>query len=246
MEPLLEVHDVWKSFHTFTRVGVKEFLLKGRTRNHSHYSREWALGAINFNVKRGKALGVVGHNGAGKSTLLGLLLGTMLPDRGHVQVRGKIAGLLDLGAGFHPELSGRENVFLYGSILGMRLADIRRKLSQIVEFSELQDAVDEPIRTYSAGMIARLGFSTIIHAESDVLLVDEVLAVGDAGFQRKCFDFIVNYRQSNRSLVIASHDLGSVEAICDEAICLEKGRIYSSGEVKKVLHEYRDLANVLS
>lgn len=241
MASALEVRDVWKSFHTFTRVGVKEFLLKRRVRREGHFARKWALNGVSFSVKRGEALGVLGHNGAGKSTLLGLLLGTMLPDKGSITAHGRIGGLLDLGAGFHPELTGRENVFLYGSILGMRIDETRARLAEIIEFSELEDAIDEPVRTYSSGMVARLGFSTIVHVPMEILLVDEVLAVGDAGFQRKCLDLIHGFRRSNRSLVIVSHDVGAVEAVCDEAICLDKGHIRTAGEVRGVLSEYQAL-----
>jgi ABC-type polysaccharide/polyol phosphate transport system ATPase subunit len=239
MSLTLEVEDVWKSFRPFHKVGIKEFIIKPAMRRQGRFSREWALSGINFNVARGEAFGVMGHNGAGKSTLLGLLLGTMRPDRGRIKVHGRVAGLLDLGAGFHPELSGRDNIYLYGSILGMRLEEIRRSMTSIIDFSELDEAIDEPLRTYSAGMIARLGFATITHADSEVMLVDEVLAVGDAGFQRKCSDFIDRYRRSNRSLVIVSHDAGLVQSMCDEAICLGGGEIVCAGSSASVVAEYQ-------
>ena len=240
-EPVLEVAGVWKSFQTHTRIGVKELLLKGRTRRPGRFSRHWALKDVSFALKGGQAFGVVGHNGAGKSTLLDLLLGTMRPDKGLIALRGKVGGLLDLGAGFHPELNGRENIMLYGAILGMPLAEIRGKLPSIVEFSELNDAIEEPIRTYSAGMVARLGFSTIIHARSDVLLVDEVMAVGDARFQQKCIQFIHEFRKNNGALVIVSHERAVLEAMCDEAMCLHLGEVRAIGPTAAVLDEYSRL-----
>jgi ABC-type polysaccharide/polyol phosphate transport system ATPase subunit len=239
----MEVAGVWKSFQTHTRIGVKELLLKGRAKRPGRFSRHWALKDVSFVVKRGQAFGIVGHNGAGKSTLLDLLLGTMKPDRGSISAHGKVGGLLDLGAGFHPELNGRENILLYGSILGMPLAEIRAKLPRIVEFSELRDAIEEPIRTYSAGMVARLGFSTIIHARSDVLLVDEVLAVGDARFQQKCIEFIHEFRRKNGALVIVSHERAVLEAMCDEAMCLHLGEMRALGPTTEVLEEYNRLLN---
>lgn len=236
---MLEVEDVWKSFRPHYKVGIKEFIVKPSVRRQGRFARTWALSAISFSVGRGEAFGVMGHNGAGKSTLLGLLLGTMHPDRGQIKAHGRVAGLLDLGAGFHPELSGRDNVYLYGSILGMRLEQIKRSMSSVIDFSELDEAIDEPLRTYSAGMIARLGFATIIHADSEIMLVDEVLAVGDAGFQRKCCEFIERYRRSNRSLVIVSHDAGLVQSMCNEAICLGGGAIVRAGPSADVVAEYQ-------
>lgn len=244
MSNAMEVSGVWKSFQTHTRIGVKELLLKPRLRHAGRFSRHWALKDISFTVKRGQAFGIVGHNGAGKSTLLDLLLGTTRPDKGTIALHGAVSGLLDLGAGFHPELNGRENVMLYGSILGMSLAEIKRKLPSIVEFSELRDAIEEPIRTYSAGMVARLGFSTIIHAHSDVLLVDEVLAVGDARFQQKCIAYIHEFRRNNGSLVIVSHEKASLEAMCDEAMCLHMGEMRALGPTATVLEEYDRLLNL--
>lgn len=239
MEPILSVHDVYKSYHRFTRIGIKEFLIKRRSKRAGYFNREWALSNVSFELQRGQAIGIVGHNGAGKSTLLGLLLGTMLPDSGVIETQSSVGGLLDLGAGFHPELSGLDNVFLYGSILGMSIKEIRERLPAISEFSELQDAIHEPIRTYSSGMVARLGFSTVIHATADVLLVDEVLAVGDAKFQAKCLDFIHGFIKRNGSLIIVSHDIGSVEKLCDEVLWLEKGLVRDRGEPARVLADFR-------
>jgi len=239
--PAVAVTGLWKSFRRHARVGVKEFLLRRAPRKGGKFIREWALQDVSFTVQKGQAFGIVGHNGAGKSTLLNLLLGTILPDRGRITASGRLGGLLDLGAGFHPELTGKENVFLYGSILGMRLGEIRRRFDEILEFSELSDAIDEPIRTYSAGMIARLGFSTVIHAPSDILLVDEILAVGDSRFQKKCVDFIQTFIKRNGSLLVVSHDALTLEAMCSEAICLNMGESHVRGTPGYVLREYARL-----
>ena len=209
MSSVVRCEDVWKRYGRQAR-GIKE-LLVGRSKSvDSRYSREWALQEISFEVKRGSAFGIVGHNGTGKSTLLSLLQGTLLPDKGLIKNDGRVASLLELGAGFHPELTGRENIFLYASILGMTLAEIRKCFDSIVDFSELEGAIDNPIRTYSNGMIARLGFSTIIHVPVDLLLIDEVLAVGDSRFKEKCKQYLYDFKARNGTLVIVSHEIGTL------------------------------------
>jgi len=234
---IVSCQAVWKKYGKQAR-GIKDLLVGRHRTADTRYSREWALQDISFDVLEGASFGIVGHNGTGKSTLLSLLLGTIKPDKGDIQIKGKVASLLELGAGFHPELTGRENIFLYGSILGMRLSEIRQKLRSIIEFSELEQAIDNPIRTYSNGMIARLGFSTIIHTTVDLLLIDEVLAVGDSRFKEKCKQYLLDFKARNGTLIIVSHELETLEEMCDSGMCLDIGKVVHKGNMKDVLDEY--------
>ena len=238
---VIECKGVYKSYCSYGSVGVKGLLLGKKIKRPDSYAREWALENINFSVERGTAFGIVGSNGSGKTTLLSLLLGVISPQRGGVKVHGKIASLLELGAGFHFDLTGRDNVFLYGSILGMRNKEIESKYDSIKEFSELGDALENPLRTYSSGMMARLGFSTIAHFDADVLLIDEVLAVGDAHFQQKCFDYLSAYCNKNGTLVIVSHSMQSIAKLCQYGICLNFGKIFYSGTIDDVIQKYSRL-----
>lgn len=240
MSKIIACSNVWKHYASPAR-GIKELLVGRKHAVDTKYSREWALNNVSFEVPRGSAFGVVGHNGTGKSTLLSLLQGTIKPDRGEVRLEGRVASLLELGAGFHPELSGRENIFLYGSILGMSLAEIRKNFDAIVDFSELEGAIDNPVRTYSNGMAARLGFSTIIHTPVDIILVDEVLAVGDSRFKEKCRSFFSNFKSREGTLVIVSHELETLESMCDIGICLDLGRVVESGNISNVITHYKTL-----
>lgn len=234
----IECKNIYKAYSTYTSLGVKNFLLGKKLKKPHGFLREWALENISFSVQQGTAFGIIGRNGSGKTTLLSLLLGVISAQKGQVKVNGKIASLLELGAGFHPELTGRDNVFLYGSILGMRKKTIEKKYDSIVKFSELGNAVDSPIRTYSSGMIARLGFSTIIHYDADVLLIDEVLAVGDAHFQQKCFDYLIGYCKKGGTLVIVSHSMDSVATLCSHGICLDFGKTFCSGKIEDIIKKY--------
>src|SRR3954464_15218793 len=182
------------------------------------YQEFWALRGVSFTVQRGEALGIIGPNGAGKSTLLKLLSEITAPTSGEIRLHGRLSALIEVGSGFHPELTGRENVFLSGSILGMRRAEIAAKLDQIVDFAGVGDFIDAPVKWYSSGMYVRLGFSIAAHLEPQILIVDEVLAVGDAAFQQKCYDRIGALRTAGRTIVFISHDLWSVEHLCDRAI----------------------------
>jgi ABC-type polysaccharide/polyol phosphate transport system ATPase subunit len=240
MSAVIQCNKVWKRYGKSAR-GIKELLIGRRKITESRYSRDWALQGVDFEVRRGEAFGIIGHNGTGKSTLLSLLLGTMLPDKGEIHMSGRIASLLELGAGFHPELTGRENIFLYGSILGMTLEEIRKNFDAIVAFSELEGAIDNHIRTYSNGMIARLGFSTIIHTPVDVLLIDEVLAVGDSRFKEKCQDFLHDFKERQGTLVIVSHELETLEKMCDTGMCINLGQVVAKGEIAGVIQHYRRL-----
>jgi lipopolysaccharide transport system ATP-binding protein len=198
----------------------------------------WALQEVSFEVPRGGAVGVIGRNGAGKSTLLKLLAGITAPTRGRIVIHGTVAALIEVGSGFHPELTGRENVFLSGAILGMRRQEIAAKLESIVAFAGVGDFIDTPVKWYSSGMYVRLGFAVAAHLEADILLVDEVLAVGDAEFQVKCLQRIQELRDRGVTSVFISHDLTAVERLCDSAILLEAGKIAATGAPAAVVAAY--------
>lgn len=210
---------------------------RGRTRG----TDVWALRDITFSVEPGSAVGLVGRNGSGKTTLLRLLSGIVKPTSGHVAVGGRVGSLLELGAGFHPDLTGRENVYLNGSIHGLRRAAIREKLDEIVAFAGLEDFIDLPVRTYSSGMYMRLGFAIASHIEADVLLLDEVFAVGDEAFQRKCFGKIFEFKQRGGTIVFVSHDASAVERLCDRAVLLSGGLVGFDGPTHEAVVAYRRL-----
>jgi lipopolysaccharide transport system ATP-binding protein len=200
----------------------------------------WALYDISIGAKRGEALGIIGKNGAGKSTILKLLNGILRPDRGTLTVKGRLSSLIEVGAGFHPDLTGRENIFLNGTILGMKRSQIKLRLDEIIAFSELQDFIDTPVKRYSSGMFARLGFSVAAHLEPDVLIVDEVLSVGDYAFQIKCFDKMKSILKGGATVLFVSHNLRAVVELCDRCILLDKGRIIKEDEAGKVVQYYID------
>jgi len=210
---------------------------RGRTRG----TDVWALRDISFSVDPGSAVGLVGRNGSGKTTLLRLLSGIVKPTSGTVAVGGRIGSLLELGAGFHPDLTGRENVYLNGSIHGLKRATIGEKLDEIVAFAGLEDFIDLPVRTYSSGMYMRLGFAIASHIEADVLLLDEVFAVGDEAFQRKCFGKIFEFKQRGGTIVFVSHDASAVERLCDRAVLLSEGLVAFDGPTHEAVVAYRRL-----
>ena len=197
-----------------------------------------ALDDVNFTVNKGLTFGVIGENGSGKSTLLKVISGIAKPTSGRVKVDGKISALIELGAGFHPEISGRENIYINGIMLGLSKKDITEKFDEIVRFAELEDFIDAPVKTYSSGMHMRLGFSIAINVNPDILLIDEVLAVGDASFVPKCLDRIDDFRRRKKTILFVSHDLSTVEKICDHVIWLKNGRIQTMGEPKRVVDAY--------
>ncbi len=198
----------------------------------------WPLRDISFRVNRGDCYGLIGRNGSGKSTLLKLISGILVPTAGQITTRGRIASLLELGAGFHPELTGRENIFLNGSVYGLSRSQIRTRLDQIIDFAELGDFIDVPIKHYSSGMYVRLGFAIAIHVEPDLLLVDEVLAVGDAEFQTKCLDSIQKFRNQGGTLLLVTHDLGTVQSLCNRAAWLDNGYLRAQGQPTDVVMAY--------
>jgi ABC-type polysaccharide/polyol phosphate transport system ATPase subunit len=213
----------------------------GRLRRRS--GAFWALRDVSFEVRRGEALGIIGPNGAGKSTVLKLLSKITAPTAGEISIRGRLSALIEVGSGFHPELTGRENVYLSGSILGMRRRDITRQLDSIVDFAEVRQFIDTPVKRYSSGMYVRLGFSIAAHLHPDILLLDEVLAVGDAAFQAKCFKRIRELRESGTTIVFISHDLSAVARICDRALLLMGGQIVAGGPPRGVIAEYQRLSS---
>ena len=236
----IQVEHAARKFHVYPRESraLKDMLVaRGRFRG----TDVWALRDISFTVEPGSAVGLVGRNGSGKTTLLRLLSGIVKPTSGRVAVGGRIGSLLELGAGFHPDLTGRENVYLNGSIYGLRRAAIREKLDEIVAFAGLEDFIDLPVRTYSSGMYMRLGFSIASHIEADVLLLDEVFAVGDEAFQRKCFGKIFEFKQRGGTIVFVSHDASAVERLCDRAVLLSEGLVAFDGPTHEAVVAYRRL-----
>jgi homopolymeric O-antigen transport system ATP-binding protein len=198
----------------------------------------WALDDVSFEIKAGQVVGVIGHNGGGKSTLLKILSRITKPTRGHAEINGRVGALLEVGTGFHSELTGRENIYLNGAILGMRKAEINRKFDEIVAFAEVEKFIDTPVKRYSSGMYVRLAFGVAAHLETEVLLVDEILAVGDAQFQRKCFAKINEIGKHGRTILFVSHNMASIRSICEEAIVLDRGRLVVKGEVNTAVDRY--------
>ena len=207
----------------------------------SSYDEFWALRDINLDIKKGETIGIIGENGSGKSTLLKLINGILYPDTGEILKQGKMAALIEIGAGFHSELSGRENIHINASILGFSRKEIDANLNKIIEFSGLKKFIDNPIKTYSSGMYVRLGFSIAIHVNPDILLIDEVLAVGDENFQKKCLQKIATFRQQGKTIVFVSHDLSTVEKICSRVVLIDGGKVVSQGHPLDVISHYHKL-----
>jgi ABC-type polysaccharide/polyol phosphate transport system ATPase subunit len=200
----------------------------------------WALRDVSLELGRGRMVGIVGSNGSGKSTLLKVLGGILKPTAGEVSVRGRVSALIELGAGFHPEFTGRENVYINGVLLGLSRAEIRARFDEIVGFAGLEAFVDSPVKTYSSGMYMRLGFAIAVTVDPDVLLIDEVLAVGDEAFQHRCVGKIQEFKAAGKTIVLVSHDLGSIERLCDEVVWLDGGRLQAHGEAREVVSRYLD------
>jgi lipopolysaccharide transport system ATP-binding protein len=200
----------------------------------------WALNNVSFQLRRGEALGLVGKNGSGKSTLLRIIAGLIRPDTGSVEVNGRVAPLIALGAGFNPILTGRENIYANMSILGLTKKEIDERFDEVINFAEIGDAIDSPVQSYSSGMAARLGFATAIHTEPDILLIDEVLAVGDSRFQAKCFRKLHELRQKNTSFILVSHNSHSILTVCESAVYLNQGKMLGSGETAAIISQYEE------
>jgi lipopolysaccharide transport system ATP-binding protein len=226
-----------RSVHNFTRMASD--LARGRQIVQGDEIEEfWALTDVNFEVRRGEVLGIIGRNGSGKSTLLKILSRITKPTSGRIEIAGRVASLLEVGTGFHPELSGRENIYLNGSILGMTRSEIRRKFDEIVAFSEVEEFIDTPVKRYSSGMYVRLAFAVAAHLEPEILVVDEVLAVGDAEFQKKCLGKMSDVARQNRTVLFVSHSTGAIRVLAHRCILMEHGRIAASGDTETVLTAY--------
>jgi len=239
-QPLIELRQVSKRFRTHreARRSFQESFIRLFQGQHEREPEFWSLQDVSFCIDQGDCVGIIGPNGSGKSTLLKLITGILEPTCGDVLINGRIASLLELGAGFHPELTGRENIFLNGSVYGLTRRQMQQREPAIVEFADLGDFIDAPIKHYSSGMYVRLGFAVAIHVVPDLLLVDEVLAVGDAVFQHKCLDSIQKFRNHGGTMLLVSHDLDTIQSICDRAIWLEHGQIKALGRPTDVAMAY--------
>jgi ABC-2 type transport system ATP-binding protein len=241
-EPAIEVREVSKRFRVYHErpTSLKEKLLRFR---RSRAEEFWALRDVIFSVDEGQTVGLVGANGSGKTTLLKIIGGILRPTDGEIETRGRIAALLELGAGFHPELTGRENVYLNASILGLSRRETDRHFDEIVGFAELEDFIDNQVKTYSSGMFVRLGFAVAVHVDPRILLVDEVLAVGDEAFQRKCIRRVRELQREGRTIVFVTHAMQQIHEICDRAVLLDHGRVHTEGEVEAVIRAYRSVVS---
>lgn len=238
-ENAIEVKNITKSFKVYLDRGetLKEKVI---FKNRRKYEERKVLNGISFSVKKGEAVGLIGHNGCGKSTTLKMLTKIMYPDSGSIEMRGRISSLIELGAGFHPDMSGRENIYINASIFGLTRKEIDARIEDIIEFSELGEFIDNPVRTYSSGMYMRLAFSVAINVDADILLVDEILAVGDVAFQSKCFNRLREIKGEGTTIVIVSHSMGQIEDICDQSIWIDKGKIRKIGIPREVDRAYLD------
>lgn len=240
--PAISIDNVSKKFvlRADRASSIKEaFLRRGKGESKDF----WALRDVSFDIPKGSFYGIIGHNGSGKSTLLRLTAGIHKPTKGTITANGQISALLELGSGFHPDLTGRENVFLNGAMLGLSRKQMERAIDEITEFSGIGDFIDAPVKVYSSGMHVRLGFAIAVHVEPEILLVDEVLAVGDEAFQRKCFDHIYALRRRGTTIVLVSHDAGTMESLCDEVAWLDHGELQAVGEAPPTIESYLGRVN---
>lgn len=238
-ENAIEVRNITKKFKVYLDKG---HTLKEKTlfRSRRRYEERNVLNGVSFEVKKGEAVGLIGHNGCGKSTTLKLLTKIMYPDSGTIEMRGRVSSLIELGAGFHPDMSGRDNIYTNASIFGLAKKEIDARLDDIIEFSELEEFIDNPVRTYSSGMYMRLAFSVAINVDADILLIDEILAVGDANFQAKCFEKLRETKAKGTTIVIVSHSLGQIEQICERSLWIDGGKVKEEGTPREVHPVYLD------
>ncbi len=235
---VIHIFHVSKLFRKQKQKTFKEFLpalFGGQSTSETF----WALSDIDLEIKKGETFGIIGPNGSGKSTLLKLIAGVTKPTKGSIKVNGQIAPLIELGAGFHPELTGRENVVLNGVILGMKRVEVEKKFKDIVDFAELWEFIDQPVKHYSSGMYLRLAFAVAVHTDPEILLVDEILAVGDAAFQAKCIAKMNEFREQGRTIIIVTHALDTVKSFCGRAAFLLKGSLQQIGEASQVVEAYK-------
>lgn len=244
MNEIIEIDNVGMCFKATNEkiTSFKEYCIK-KIKGQIRYNEFWALQDVTFNVKRGEVFGVLGLNGAGKSTILKVISGVLKPTEGSVKIKGKIAPLIELGAGFDPELTARENIFLNGAILGYNDKFMHEIFDEIVEFSELNEFLDTPIKNFSSGMYARLGFSIATAVVPDVLIVDEILGVGDFKFQQKCYEKIQKMMEQGTTIILVSHSIAQIKALCNKGIILEKGRKIYEGSVEELCNFYYDRYN---
>lgn len=241
-QPVVICRDVVKRFHHYEHrtSSLREFFIRTVLRRPIHVRRaHFTLQGLDLEVERGESVALVGHNGSGKSSVLRLIAGIYEPSEGTVWVEGRLAAVIELGVGFHPELTGAENIALYASVMGLTRAEIRRRFADIVEFAEVGDFIDEPVKYYSSGMQARLAFAVAARVEPDILLIDEALAVGDQAFREKCMSFLRQFRERGGTLLIVSHDLDSVCDLCSRAVWLDHGRVRMSGEAREIIEAYK-------
>lgn len=243
-EPVIEFEQVWKYYPLYYHItgGVKRLLFNLPEAIKSfRKTRYLALEDISFQVYRGETFGIIGKNGAGKSTTLSLMAGVIKTSQGNISIKGRISPLLELGMGFQPELTGQENIILNGILLGMTRREVRKKIDEIIEFSELGDFIEQPIRTYSSGMLARLGFSVVAHLDPEILLVDEILAVGDIAFQKKCLNKIETFREQGVTIVFVSHGMKDIQRICNRVALFDKGRLIKIGHPEEATETYENM-----
>lgn len=243
-EYAIEVRNVKKKFKIYFDKGkmLKEKILFA---NRNRFEEKWVLNGISFNVRKGEAVGLIGHNGCGKSTTLKLLTKIMYPEAGEIIMHGRVSSLIELGAGFHPDMSGRENIYINASIFGLNKAEIDRRIQDIIDFSELEDYIDNPVRTYSSGMYMRLAFSIAINVDADILLIDEILAVGDVNFQDKCFKKLLGIKEQGTTIVLVSHSMSQIESICDRSIWIHQGLLKAEGPAEEVDAQYLEYMSEL-
>ena len=237
----ISVKDLTKSYRVFQHPvdRIKEALTFGRRRFHTEFT---ALKEVSFEVKKGESLGIIGRNGSGKSSLLQLICGILKPTSGSVRVNGRVSALLELGSGFNPEFTGRENIYFQGAVLGFSKPEMAERINEIIAFADIGDFIDQPVRIYSSGMFVRLAFAVIAHVDAEILIVDEALAVGDAAFTQKCMRFLRGFMKSG-TLLFVSHDTSIIQNLCGNAICLNKGKVSFSGDSKKVIEAYMQLTH---
>ncbi len=242
-EPAVIVEDVSKRFRIYRdrKSNLKEAVTARK--RHTRYDEFWALKDVSFEIARGSTFGIVGHNGSGKSTMLKLLSNIHQPTSGRIEVRGRVSAMLELGAGFHPELTGRENIFLNGAIIGISRKRIEQELDTIIEFSGLGDFIDAPVKVYSSGMYVRLGFSIAVNLDPEILMVDEIVAVGDEEFQRRCFDHLLKLRRQGVTIIVVSHSMTLIQQLCDRAAWLEHGELKALGSPNEVIDKYLETVN---
>ena len=243
MESVIVFDNVTKKYPLYHHIGsgIKELLFNPKRALSLFRGRQYlAIENISFTVEKGEAVALIGRNGAGKSTSLGLVAGVIKPTAGKVTTRGRVASMLELGGGFHPELTGRENIYLNATLLGLRRKEVQQRLDKIIDFSELGEFIDEPIRVYSSGMLAKLGFSVITQVDPDVLIIDEVLAVGDIAFQAKCIKTIREFKSRGVTILFVSHNMKDVEKICDRVVWIENHKLKEIGPAKDVVEKYKE------